>query len=253
MDVRRVAGRPLVGEETEVVVPVHALRGAARVDHVDLGGDLVAGAEPGLADQGQHVVGVVVGEDLGGVQGRLVQGAPHPVVGAGLREVVTAGGARRPLPLDQRAEDGGGPVHHVRVRERAPQYDDAGAVQQRADPFGPHRGRVGRRPDAVAVVDGDVPLDPHGARVVGRIGALGDQHTEGVEVAVPLPAQPHHPWSRVLGSHAGSFRRAAVSVSLMNASPSFNEQKPIKNPSPTLGTQPWHTPTRSGRSPVRPG
>lgn len=251
MDVRRIAGRPFVGEETEVVVPVHALRRAARVDHVDLGGDLVAGAEPGLADQGQHVVGVVVGEDLGSVQGRLVEGAPHPVVGAGLREVVTAGRAARPLPLDQRAEDVRGPVHHVQVRERAPEHHDAGAVQQRAHPLGPHRRRVGR-PDTVAVVERNVPRDLGGVGVVTRIGALGDQCAEGVEVAVRVPAQPH-PWSGILGSHAGSFRRAAVSVSLMNPSPSFNEQKPIKNPSTTSGTAPWDTPIRSVRSPVRPG
>src|SRR4051794_33065808 len=81
----RVRGRRVVGQEAQVVVAVRGLCRAARVDHVDLRGDLVAGAEPGRRGQRQDVVGVVVGERLGVEQGRLLQRVPHPVVGTGLR------------------------------------------------------------------------------------------------------------------------------------------------------------------------
>jgi hypothetical protein len=54
-----------VGGEPQVVVPVHALRRAARVDHVDLRGDLIAGPQPGPAHGRDEVVGVVVREYLG--------------------------------------------------------------------------------------------------------------------------------------------------------------------------------------------
>ena len=53
VDVCRVLRRSLRAEETEVVVAVRALRLAAGVDHVDLRGDLVAGAQPGRGHEGQ--------------------------------------------------------------------------------------------------------------------------------------------------------------------------------------------------------
>ena len=68
------------------------LGGPAGVDDVDLRRDLVVRAQPRLGDQGQDVVGVVVGEYFGFPDGELVQCAPDAVVGAGLGEVVSRRG-----------------------------------------------------------------------------------------------------------------------------------------------------------------
>ncbi len=192
VDMRRIAGGPVLGEESEVVVAVHTLRGAARVDLVDLRGDLVAGTEPGLGDQRQHVVGVVVGERLGVADGHLVERVPHPVVGAGPGEVVAAGTARRPLLLDDRGEDGARPVHHGEIGERPLEHHDAGPVHEGTHPFALHAPRVGG-PQPVAVVEQDVLLHPLGERIVTRIGAPVDQGAEGVEVAVLLPEPGSRP------------------------------------------------------------
>ena len=113
-------GRQLVGvDEAQVVVAVWNLRCATGIDDVDLGGDLVARAQPSLRDQGQRVVGVVVGEHLRGVQGELLRGVPDPVVGAGLAEVVTGRGALGALRVDQFGERGAGRVD-ARRRRRLP-------------------------------------------------------------------------------------------------------------------------------------
>ena len=99
-----VAGELLglvVGEEAHVVVAVGVLGLAARVDHVDLLGQLVAGAEPGLAGHRHRVGAVVVDECLGIGHGQLLQGVPHPVVGSGLGEVVAGGSSLGVLGRDQ--------------------------------------------------------------------------------------------------------------------------------------------------------
>ncbi len=172
-----------------MVVAVHGLRGAARVDHVDLRGDLVAGAEPGAGDQGQDVVRVVVGERLGVVERGLLQRVPHPVVGARLCEVVPGARARRALLGDQGLEHLGGTVHDRQLREGAPEDHDAGPLGERPHQLGLHLtalpGRHGLA-EPVAVVDEDVPLDRGRVREVAQVGGLLDEGTEGVEVAVLL-------------------------------------------------------------------
>ena len=100
----RGVGRQLVDvDEAEVVVAVRNLCRATGIDDIDLGGDLVARAQPGLRHQRECVVGVVLGEHLGCVQRELLRGIPDPVVGAGLAEVVTGGAARGALRVDQMA------------------------------------------------------------------------------------------------------------------------------------------------------
>jgi hypothetical protein len=81
--VRRVLLDRGVGQEPEVVVAVPDLRPAARVDHVELRGHLVTGAEPGCRDQRHDVVGVVADEHLRHRHGKLLQRVPHPVVAPG--------------------------------------------------------------------------------------------------------------------------------------------------------------------------
>lgn len=54
------------GLETQVVVSVACLGGAARLDDVSLGGKAVLGSEPGFAQEGEPGVGVVFDEGGGG-------------------------------------------------------------------------------------------------------------------------------------------------------------------------------------------
>ncbi len=91
---RRILRQVLVGNEAQVIVAVRNLLCATGIDDVDLRGDLVARAQPGLADDGEGVVGVVLGEHLRCVQREFLRGVPDPVVGAGLAEVVARGRAR---------------------------------------------------------------------------------------------------------------------------------------------------------------
>lgn len=84
----RVLSASGCGLETEVVVSVRELCGAGRVHDVYLGGEAVAGAEPGGADEGEPGVGVVFYE-RGGVEGAvLVEGVPDAGVGGEGGEVV---------------------------------------------------------------------------------------------------------------------------------------------------------------------
>ena len=132
--VGRVAGDHLVGQEAEVVVAVRLLGLATRPDHVDLRGDLVAGAEPGRRRERDHVVGVVVDERLGGADGELLQRVPDPAVGARCREVVAGRTARGRLLGDDLVEDAGDPVDHRVVRERALEDDHPRPVGERRGP-----------------------------------------------------------------------------------------------------------------------
>ena len=56
----------LIGHKAEVIVAVRNLLCPTGIDDIDLRGDLITRAQPGLADDGEGVVGVVVGEHLRG-------------------------------------------------------------------------------------------------------------------------------------------------------------------------------------------
>ena len=72
----RLLGR----HEAEVIIAMRHLRLPARVHDVDLRRHLILGSEPCSADQGQHVVGVVISEDSRVVDRQLVQCAPDSIV-----------------------------------------------------------------------------------------------------------------------------------------------------------------------------
>ncbi len=188
MDVRRVRGRRPRRQEAQVVVPVRGLGGAAGVDLVDLRGDLVAGAQPRLADQRHDLVGVVVREHLRVLPRQLLQRVPHPVVGARRGEVVARRCAGRALCGYQRLEGRGGPVHDAGVGEGAAEDGHPGTVGQRAHHLLRHRPPLGfaGRAQPAAVVEEDVVRHLGGVRMVGRVGGALHQGTEGVEVAVLL-------------------------------------------------------------------
>ena len=182
----------VVGEEAHVVVAVGVLGLPAGVDHVHLLGQLVAGAEPGLAGHRHRVGAVIVDEGVGVGHRQLLERVPHPVVGAGLGEVVAGEPALGVLGRDQVPEHARRPVH--RLGRHGPfEQDDAGAVDQGGGQLGPQLGSqlgvvggsVGQRG---GVVGGDALRDPRSQRIVGRVGGLFDQRREGVQVAVvPRP------------------------------------------------------------------
>jgi hypothetical protein len=133
--VRGITGRHLLVEETEVVVTMDGLRGAARIDHVDLGGHLVGRPEPGLARKRQHLVAVVVDEGLRVLHRKLLQCVPDPVVRPRRGEVVAGRAACATLPIHERGESCGSPVHHVGV-ERTGDDEDPGTVAEDRPPLG---------------------------------------------------------------------------------------------------------------------
>ena len=90
--VRRVGGKVVGRHEAQVIVAVRNLLLATGIDDVDLRRELVAGTEPGLRDDGERVVGVVLREYVGGMQRELLRGVPDAVVRPGLAEVVARRG-----------------------------------------------------------------------------------------------------------------------------------------------------------------
>src|SRR5215475_2523060 len=97
---RRVVDQMLIGHKAQVIVPMWNLLLSTGIDDIHLRGDLIARAQPGLAYDGEGVVGVVVGEHLRVVKRELLRGIPDPVVGTGLAEVVTGGIAGGTLRVD---------------------------------------------------------------------------------------------------------------------------------------------------------
>lgn len=149
----------------------------------------MVGPQPRLADQRDDVVGVVVGEQPRRAHRELVQGAPHPVVGAGLREVVTGDGAAGLLRGDHGVERVGGPVHDRGVRKGPLEDHDPGTVGERPDQLGLHVAAPGRGGGVLAEagsVDQDPLLHGVGIRVVGRVDILLDDRPEVLEAAVAL-------------------------------------------------------------------
>ena len=183
----RVACRLRGGHEAEVVIAVGGLGGPAGVDDVDLRGDLIVRAEPGLGDQGKDVVGIVVGEYPGFPDCELVQRAPDAVVGPGLGEVVSRRSSGRLLLGDDFVECFRGTVDDGGVTEGALEDNDARAGAQRADELGLHIGPFFRGVQVAAEavsVDQDVLFDGVGVRIVFYPGFLGDQGDEIFKLAV---------------------------------------------------------------------
>ena len=99
------------------------LRLPARVHDVDLRRHLILGSEPCGADQGQHVVGVVISEDSRVVDRQLVQCTPDSIVCARLGEVIPGLHARGLLRRDQGLECLGRAVHDRGVKRLLKDYD----------------------------------------------------------------------------------------------------------------------------------
>ena len=167
---------------------MHGLRRAARVDDIDLRGDLVGRAEPGAAHGRDDVVGVVGREHIRRAQRQFLQRVPDPIVLPGLGEVIASGAACGMLIANDRLELLRGPIDDAGVLEHAAEHHDARAVVQGADQFGRNvtpACRAGNlRPQACAVIDQHVLLDRAGIPVVGQVRLLTHHIDEASELAV---------------------------------------------------------------------
>lgn len=252
--VRRVGGGRLVGEEAQMVVTVHGLRRASRVDHVDLGRHLVAGTQPGRGDEGDHVVRVVVGERLRVVERGLLQRVPHPVVGARCGEVVAAWSRPRPAAgrSGRRTRPWSGPPPRCPRRRRgSPRCRDRrrGHGPVRPARCGGPPARAGRRRRAVRSARRPRPAGRRRRQWTARPGRGRRPGRSPAPTARRPPRgsvrKAMRTWSRPFGS-----RSDAGDVILVRTNPSHHHQEPIKNPS---GAVAWGTPSRSAKSHVRPG
>ncbi len=143
--------------EAEMIVAMRNLRRAARIDDVELRGDLIRWAEPCLADRRDDRVAVVGGERGGVAQAELLERVPDAVVCARLGEMIAAADVASAFILDDRPEMIVCGVDCSCIGERAANGDDARSVGQRLDPFG-HQflaglGRSGGAARLEAVVD----------------------------------------------------------------------------------------------------
>ena len=173
--------------KAQVIVAVRHLSRAAWIDDVELRGDLIAKAEPRFAHERDDRVAVIGGEDRGVAQAQLLERVPHPVVGAGLGEMIASANVVQALFIDDRPEVRVGLVDRGQVGEGAANGDDAGTVGERLDPFRhPFLSGLGGGCSAArleAVIDGHVRHDIAGERIVGAVGGTLDQPFELVEVA----------------------------------------------------------------------
>ena len=176
--------------EAHVVVAMGNLRVAARIDDVELRGDLIEGPEPGLADEGDRRIAVIGAEDGRVGETQLLQRVPDAVIRARLGEMIAAIGVAPVLLLDHRPKARVRCLDRRKIGESAADHDDAGPIAHRLDPFGHHLlaglCRGSGSPHRLAVVDQDVRDDIAGEGIVRKGDRSLDERPEGVEVAAVL-------------------------------------------------------------------
>ena len=159
--------------EAQMIVAMRDLSRAARIDDVELRGDLIGRPEPGLAHERDDCVAIIGSEDRRVAQAQLLERVPDAVVGAGLGEMVAAADIVRALFLDDRPVMRVGLIDRGMVGERVADDDDAGAVGERVDPFRQQflarLGRSGGLARLEAIVDEHVRRDVAGEGIVGAV------------------------------------------------------------------------------------
>ncbi len=160
--------------KAKVIVAMRALRRAAGVHHVQLGGHLIVRAKPSLGDQGKKGVAVVPGKVFWIAQAVLFKAVPDAVIGPRLGEMIAAACAAAVLLIDHRAEHGAGAVNHGVIGFSGLQDHDARTVQQGIGPFRHQRLAFDRVVDCgvqgAAIIDQHVLLHIGGKRIIGQIG-----------------------------------------------------------------------------------
>ena len=121
--------------EAQMIVAVRHLSRAARVDDVELCGDLIGWPEPGFADQRDDRIAIIGREDRRVAQAQLLERVPDAVIGARLGEMIAAADVAQALFVDDRPVMRVGLIDRGVVGERVADDDDAGPVGQRLDPF----------------------------------------------------------------------------------------------------------------------
>src|ERR1700678_538532 len=106
-----------------MIVAVHDLRGAPRIDDVELRSDLVGRPEPGLAHKRDDRIAIIGREDCRVAQAELLERVPDAVIGAGFREMIAAADVAQALFFDDRPEMIIGLVDRSVLGKRAA-YDD---------------------------------------------------------------------------------------------------------------------------------
>ena len=156
-----------------MIVAMRDLRRAARIDDIELRGDLISGPEPGLAHERDDRVAIIGGEDRGVAQAQLLERVPDAVIGAGLGEMIAAADVARALFLDDRPVMRVGLIDRGVVGERVADDDDAGAVRKGVDPFGQQflarLGRSGGFARLEPVIDEHVRRDVAGEGIIGAV------------------------------------------------------------------------------------
>ena len=176
--------------EAHVIVAMGDLRLAARIDDIELRGDLIAGPEPRLADERDDRVAVIVGEGGRIGEAEFFECVPDAVVRPGLGEMVAASCVAAVLCLNHRPEMRVRRLDRFEICEGPAKGDDAGALGHRFHPLRHHLlaafGRSRGAADGVAVVDQHVRDDVARERIVRRIDRALDQRPEGLEIAAVL-------------------------------------------------------------------
>ena len=166
---------------------------SARFDGVDLGGDLVVGAEPGRRHQCQHGVGIVVDTEAGIFRADFLDRVPDALVGAGLGEVVAAVIGGDLFLGGDFGEQRGVAIEGGRVGEGLLHDEQTGAVLEAAIELGFDDRRVGGEQGIARIEDG-VVRDRIGRWVVGEVGlpaAEGGKSCD-VEIADALKGRGIH-------------------------------------------------------------
>src|ERR1700722_8893137 len=102
-----------------MIVAVRDLSRAARIDDVELRSDLIRRAEPRFADERNHRVAIIGGEDRRVAQAQLLERVPNPVIGARLGEMIAPAHVAQSLFVDDRPKMSIGLIDRREVGERA--------------------------------------------------------------------------------------------------------------------------------------
>ena len=164
--------------EAKVIIAMRILRSPARIDPVDLRGELVIRPQPGIADQREADITVILRKSGRIGDAVFLQRIPDPVIRARFGEMIPRPGAGLLFLVNHTSEQLGRPIQRRGVAKSAFDHDDAGTRQESAGPFA-HQvllGCVVHRTYGVSVIDQHVLVN---LIRVGPVGCLGFRWSGG--------------------------------------------------------------------------